>query len=67
MMLSRGARQVTIIGFITNVLAIVALGLRLWSRRIQKSRLAFNDYMAIMATVLTTGIVACCIAGKDFT
>ena len=52
MTLPLGAVQVIAVSSITTTLAIIALGLRLWSKRIQNAPLAFNDYMAIMAMVL---------------
>lgn len=56
--------QVVIVGFISTPLAMIALALRLWSRRIQRVSFAFNDYMAIIATVLATATVSVCVAGK---
>lgn len=64
MMLSPGGIQVMIVGVVMNVFAIIAVGLRLWSRRIQGLSLEFNDYMAIIAVILTTGLVICCLFGK---
>ncbi|KAI2780694.1 hypothetical protein F4815DRAFT_499072 [Daldinia loculata] len=63
MMLSPGGIQVMIVGVVMNVFAIIAVGLRLWSRRIQGLSLEFNDYMAIIAVILTTGLVICCLFG----
>ncbi|KAI1352215.1 hypothetical protein F5Y01DRAFT_304100 [Xylaria sp. FL0043] len=57
MKLPLGAVQVIIVGFITTALAIIALFLRLWSRRIQKVPLVFNDYMVIAGLVLGIGEV----------
>ncbi|KAI1746318.1 hypothetical protein F4680DRAFT_401065 [Xylaria scruposa] len=54
--------QVVIVSFISTPLAMIALGLRLWSRRLQRVSLAFNDYMAIMAMVLATAEVSVCLA-----
>ncbi|KAI1505915.1 hypothetical protein F5X99DRAFT_366534 [Biscogniauxia marginata] len=62
MVLSLGATQVVVVGFITTPLAFMALGLRLWSRRIQRSSLAFNDYMSIVAMIFAIGTVSLCIA-----
>lgn len=36
---------------IFGIMATVAVGLRLWSRRIQKLRLSFNDYAIMMALI----------------
>ena len=63
MTLPLGAVQVIAVSSITTTLAIIALGLRLWSRRIQNAPLAFNDYMAIMAMVLAAGTVSVFLAG----
>ncbi|KAI1178498.1 hypothetical protein F4777DRAFT_576032 [Nemania sp. FL0916] len=49
---SRGA-LVAVVTFFGAFLAIIAVGLRLWSRRLQRLSLAFNDYMAILALVVT--------------
>ncbi|KAI0198324.1 hypothetical protein F4808DRAFT_462803 [Astrocystis sublimbata] len=54
--------KVAVTGLISTPLAILALGLRLWSRRIQKNPLAFNDYMAIIALILAAAIVSLCLA-----
>ncbi|KAI1075918.1 hypothetical protein F5B20DRAFT_558382 [Whalleya microplaca] len=62
MSLSSGGVRVVILGFVMTPLALAALALRLWSRRIQRMNLQFNDYMAIIATVLTIGTVAVCLA-----
>ncbi|KAI1496432.1 hypothetical protein F5X99DRAFT_400466 [Biscogniauxia marginata] len=51
------AIQDAVVLFIAVVLAIIALGLRIWSRRIMKIPLAFNDYMAIAAMILTLGVI----------
>ncbi|TRX92989.1 hypothetical protein FHL15_006127 [Xylaria flabelliformis] len=56
--------QVVIVSFISTPLAMIALGLRLWSRRLQGVSFAFNDYMAIIAMVLATATVSVCLAGK---
>ncbi|KAI8952616.1 hypothetical protein F4801DRAFT_214981 [Xylaria longipes] len=53
--------QVVIVAFI-GTLAITALGLRLWSRKLQRITLAFNDYMAILAMILATATVSICLA-----
>ncbi|KAK5634996.1 hypothetical protein RRF57_010708 [Xylaria bambusicola] len=50
--------QVTVAAFIGTPLALIALGLRLWSRRVQRVSLAFNDYMAIVAMVLASATVS---------
>ncbi|KAI1823142.1 hypothetical protein F4861DRAFT_343501 [Xylaria intraflava] len=51
---------VLIVGFVFSFLAIATLGLRLWSRRLQGVALAFNDYAAILATILSVGTVIVC-------
>ncbi|KAF2970765.1 hypothetical protein GQX73_g2805 [Xylaria multiplex] len=58
--------HVVIVAFITTPLAIVALGLRLWSRRLQKVALGFNDYMAIQAMIFAAATVSVVLAGKIF-
>ncbi|KAI1134209.1 hypothetical protein F5Y05DRAFT_422792 [Hypoxylon sp. FL0543] len=62
MALAFGAIQVIILGFIIGPFPIAALALRLWSRRIQKQTLRFNDYMAVIATILAVGTVSICLA-----
>ncbi|KAI1487872.1 hypothetical protein F5X96DRAFT_686403 [Biscogniauxia mediterranea] len=57
MALSLGAVKVVVTGLITIILSFVALGCRLWSRRILKLPLVFNDYMAIVATIFALGTV----------
>lgn len=56
--------QVVIVAFLSTLLALLALGLRLWSRRLQGVALAFNDYMAVAAMVIATATVSVCLAGK---
>ncbi|KAI0419310.1 hypothetical protein F5X98DRAFT_373108 [Xylaria grammica] len=68
MELSLGATQVVVVSTIAFVLSIVTLGLRLWSRRILRSRLQFNDYMIIVATIFNVGayansLTACFVGG----
>lgn len=63
MALPLAAIQLAIISFIAISLAIVALGLRLWSRRILEQRLVFHDYMAIVAMLFTAGAVSVFLAG----
>jgi len=41
-----------IVDVIFFALAVVAVGLRLWARRIMKTRLCLNDYAIILALVL---------------
>ncbi|KAI1391512.1 uncharacterized protein F4822DRAFT_427359 [Hypoxylon trugodes] len=50
--------QITIVGFVLSFLSTVALVFRLWSRRIQRSSLAFDDYMAITAAVFTISAIS---------
>ncbi|KAI5923169.1 hypothetical protein F4810DRAFT_226154 [Camillea tinctor] len=57
MALALGAIQVIVVAFITITLSFIALGCRLWSRRILKLPLVFNDYMAIVATIFSLGAV----------
>lgn len=63
MSLSAGAIQLAIVSFIAVSLAIVALGLRLWSRHILEQRLVFHGYMAIVAMLFTAGAVSIFLAG----
>ena len=59
------AIQCTIILFIGTTLAIVAIGIRVWSRHIMKVSLAFNDYMAFAAVLLTIGFSVVNFVGKS--
>ncbi|KAI1396385.1 hypothetical protein F4819DRAFT_135417 [Hypoxylon fuscum] len=52
------ATQVAVVLLVIASLAYISLGLRIWSRRIMNIPLAFNDYMAILAMLLTTGTIA---------
>ncbi|KAI1366368.1 hypothetical protein F5Y08DRAFT_136854 [Xylaria arbuscula] len=54
--------QVVIVAFLSTPLALLALGLRLWSRRLQGMALAFNDYIVIVATLIATATVSICLA-----
>ncbi|KAI0424683.1 hypothetical protein F5Y09DRAFT_335560 [Xylaria sp. FL1042] len=50
---SLGGVQLIIVILVLTPFAILAIGLRLWSRHINHSPLAFNDHMAILALLLT--------------
>ncbi|KAL2255470.1 hypothetical protein VTK26DRAFT_3288 [Humicola hyalothermophila] len=58
MALSQGAIQVTAVSSIAATLSMIAISLRLWSRRILHHQLAFNDYMACVAMLFTAGVVS---------
>ncbi|KAI1385850.1 uncharacterized protein F4822DRAFT_356071 [Hypoxylon trugodes] len=58
MALALGAVQVAIVSFIFTTFSIIALALRLWSRRILRLSFVFNDYMAILALALALGAVS---------
>ncbi|KAI0518555.1 hypothetical protein F5B22DRAFT_599651 [Xylaria bambusicola] len=60
--LNNESTQIVAAAFIGTPLALAALGLRLWSRRLQRVSLAFNDYIAIVATVLASATVSLCLA-----
>ncbi|KAI2622366.1 hypothetical protein GGR54DRAFT_60177 [Hypoxylon sp. NC1633] len=62
MTFSSGAIGVIAIGFISYPLSVMALGLRIWSRTIQQTSLAFNDYAAVAATVFAAGDVSSSLA-----
>ncbi|KAI2637748.1 hypothetical protein GGS26DRAFT_544993 [Hypomontagnella submonticulosa] len=62
------ALQVVAVSLTALTLSIIATGLRIWSRRLQKVPLAFNDYMVFVGLVLTIGslsstISACFVGG----
>ncbi|KAI1213679.1 uncharacterized protein F4807DRAFT_196098 [Annulohypoxylon truncatum] len=50
------AIRTAIVLSISTTLAIIAVGLRLWSRKLMGTPLAFNDYMVIIATILALGV-----------
>jgi len=58
--------QIIAVSFISVGLAMTALVLRLWSRRLQGVSLAFNDYMAIVAMVFAAGMVSLFLLGKIY-
>ncbi|KAH8164262.1 hypothetical protein CIB48_g3953 [Xylaria polymorpha] len=58
------AAQLVVVALISTPLATIALGLRLWSRKLQRMPLAFDDYMAILALVLAVATVFTCLSGK---
>ena len=49
--LSEGAITVLAVSLVFLLLSYAALAARLWSRRLMKLKLAFDDYAVIMATV----------------
>lgn len=59
-----GAVQLAAISFVTSAMAIIALALRLWSRRLQNTPLAVHDYFAMMAMLLAAGAVSVFLVGK---
>lgn len=63
-MVSDGGVKTIVISAITTALAILALSLRLWSRRSLKLRLAFSDYAAIAALIFLSATNALAIASK---
>ncbi|KAI1662905.1 hypothetical protein F4813DRAFT_342302 [Daldinia decipiens] len=58
MPLPPGAMQVTVVGIVSGSLSLIFIGLRLWSRYILQATLAFNDYMAITAMIVTAGMIS---------
>ncbi|KAF3064629.1 hypothetical protein GL218_02476 [Daldinia childiae] len=58
MPLRPGAMQVTVVSIVLAIFSLVFLGLRLWSRHILQTTLAFNDYMAIVAMILTGAMLS---------
>lgn len=59
-----GAVQLVVVALITSAMAIIALSLRLWSRRLQNLALSIHDYFAITAMVLAAGDVSVFLMGK---
>ncbi|KAI1331459.1 hypothetical protein F5Y16DRAFT_422985 [Xylariaceae sp. FL0255] len=53
--------QVLIVVFISLPLTVFALGMRLWSRSLQRLALKFNDYMAITGAIFATIVAATCL------
>lgn len=58
---SLGSRQGNALGTLGTIiyslflgLAAIAIGIRLWSRKIQRHRLSLNDYAAVLAWVWTS-------------
>ncbi|CAF9942357.1 hypothetical protein IMSHALPRED_003637 [Imshaugia aleurites] len=45
-------------------LAAVAIGIRLWARKIQGLDLSLNDYAAVLAWPLAAGLVTTCVIGR---
>jgi hypothetical protein len=69
MALTSAATEVVVVACVTGKLAIMALNLRLWSRRMQNIRLGFSDYAviaAMMFTAATLSLYVLCRAGILF-
>lgn len=64
MMISNGGVKTIAISSITTALAMLALGLRLWSRRSLRLRLVFSDYAAMAALVFLSATNALGIASE---
>lgn len=64
MPLALGGLQVTVVGIILITFSLVAIVLRVWARRVIKTPLAFNDYMAIAAMVFATALVSGSVVGE---
>ena len=58
--LSEGAITVLAVSIVFLLLSYAALAARLWSRRMMKLKLAFDDYAIIMATVSSTSFEPFC-------
>ncbi|KAK5633865.1 hypothetical protein RRF57_009579 [Xylaria bambusicola] len=65
MPLSLGGVQIIALTSIFTPVSIAALGLRLWSRRINNSSLAFSDYTAILALIFTIAEISCSLVGAS--
>lgn len=65
MPLTQGGMQVTVVCIVSASLSLIFIGLRLWSRHILQTTLAFNDYMAIVAMVLTGAMLSTFILGTS--
>ena len=52
-----------VIGTVCLGFATVAVGIRLWSRKIQRHSLVLNDYAAVLAWVITTMTTPWLVAG----
>ncbi|KAF2197696.1 hypothetical protein GQ43DRAFT_380392 [Delitschia confertaspora ATCC 74209] len=68
---AQGALKETVLCSVLQLLAFIAVWLRLWSRRIVGKRLEFNDYAIFVALFLTTSLLAIAItstvwSGKGF-
>jgi uncharacterized membrane protein YjjP (DUF1212 family) len=64
MTLPWGAIRVTVVSSVAMSLAIAASFLRIWSRRLQRQPLAFDDYMALVAIFLAAATVSVFLVGK---
>lgn len=52
------AKQGVIVLTLSMALALISVGLRIWSRHLKGARHLFSDYMVIVATVLGIGVYA---------
>ena len=50
--------RVIVIGVVFSLLAIAAVGGRIWARRLRKAALQLNDYLAMIALLFTLGLNA---------
>ncbi|KAJ5622002.1 hypothetical protein N7528_005234 [Penicillium herquei] len=58
MTLPLGAIQVAVVSFIVGPMAIVAVALRLWSRYLQRRKLAIHDYLVLIALLIAESAVS---------
>ena len=61
---SNGALKETVLCGILQLFAFIAVGLRLWARRLKRKRLELNDYAILAALFLDVGLLAIAITCK---
>lgn len=64
MTLPLGAIQLAVVSCITTAMAIIAILLRLWSRRLQNHSLVMHDYLALAGMFFTACTVSVYLTGE---
>ena len=55
--------RLIVVGVVFSILAIIAIGGRVWARRLKKAGTQLNDYLAFLALAFTLALNATCITG----
>ena len=55
--------RLIVVGVVFSILAIIAVGGRVWAQRLRKAETQLSDYLAFLALAFTLALNATCITG----